>query len=106
MAYNPDDVSKVWLIDNGVYIVFELIESRFIGCNLAQVSDMQVNQRAIIKNAYTANLQAKIDLAEHIEAVAHSTFSEGDTSIKQIRKTRQREQTKTHIDFMRGTEND
>ena len=106
VAYNPDDVSKVWLIDNGVYIVFELIESRFIGCNLAQVSDMQVNQRAIIKNASTANLQAQIDLAEHIEAVAHSTISEGDTSIKQIRKTRQREQTKTHIDFMRGPDND
>lgn len=31
VAYNPDDVSEVWLIEKGVYSRFTLIESRFKG---------------------------------------------------------------------------
>ena len=31
VAYNPDDVSCVWVIENGHYTRFSLIESRFDG---------------------------------------------------------------------------
>lgn len=39
VAYNPDDVSYVWLLDNGAYIRFELIESRFKGMDLVEAQN-------------------------------------------------------------------
>lgn len=35
VAYNPDDISVVWLINRGIYKAFLLIESRFKNCSLA-----------------------------------------------------------------------
>ncbi len=40
VAYNPDSVSDVWLIDNGEYVKFELIESRYEHMNVANVASI------------------------------------------------------------------
>ena len=40
VAYNPDDVSCVWLLDKGSYIPFYLIETRFNGMSLEAVEAM------------------------------------------------------------------
>ena len=42
VAYNPEDVTSVWLLDNGNYTEFQLIESRFYGKDLTQVQDTLV----------------------------------------------------------------
>ena len=34
VAYNPEDVTEVWLIEKGSFIRFTLIESRFAGKSL------------------------------------------------------------------------
>jgi hypothetical protein len=102
VAYNPDDVSKVWLIDNGKYIPFELIENRFKNMELSEVYFIKTNTKNHVKSTTDVNIQAQIDLAEHIETIAHSTIKHMDTNIKDIRNTRKAEKDKTHINFMKG----
>lgn len=101
VAYNPDDVSSVWIVENGTYTQFELIESRFAGKELTAVQEMQSAQKGIIKDAVQDNLQAKITLAEHISAIASNAGCTGTTSTKSIRENRKREQRKKHIDHMK-----
>lgn len=104
VAYNPDDVSAVWLIDNGSYIRFDLIESRYKGKELSDVEIMQKGQKELVKAATADNIQAQINLAQSIEIIAASVNNPDKVNIKSIRNTRQREQTKNHIDYIRGIE--
>ena len=104
VAYNPDDVSCVWLIEDGSYTRFELVERRFNGKELSSTQAMQVAQRAIIKGASRDNLQAKIDLAEHICTIASTANSAQNTQIKSVRDNRKRAQRKTHTDYMKAGE--
>lgn len=102
VAYNPDDVSYVWLLNNGRYTQFALAESRFAGMNLQDVDLLKTSQKSREKAVRGANIQSQIDLARHIEAIANSSIRKTDTNIQQIRITRKREQMKTHINYMKG----
>ena len=101
VAYNPDDVSCVWLIENSEYICFGLIESRYKGKTLAAVQNMQDSQKEIVRNVAEENLQARIELAEHIQAISAKTDRQTDVNLKNIRSTRKREQDKAHIDYVK-----
>lgn len=72
VAYRPEDVSMVWLLENGHYTEFALIDSRFRNMDLAQVQEIQANQKAVVKDSEKENLQAQIALAQHIEAIART----------------------------------
>ena len=98
VAYNPDDVTEVWLIDKGDFIPFVLIENRFNGKTLSEVQTLHKSQKQVLNSVTEENLQAQIDLAEHIEVIA-SRRKKTDGNIKNIRSTRKREQARTHIDF-------
>lgn len=102
VSYNPDDVTYVWILDRGAYHRFELIESRFQRRSLIEVQNLQNSQRTMVKGVSKENLQAQIDLAEHIETIARTICEPSDVKVKSIRKTRKRERTKTHIDYMKG----
>lgn len=107
VAYNPEDVTEVWLLEEGVYTPFTLIESRFCGMEMREVESIKESQKAAVRAATADNMQAKIDLVEHIGVVADSATNQGNTSIKGIRDNRKREQRKAHIDYVKGgTEND
>ena len=105
VAYNPEDVSSIWLVDKGSYTEFSLIESRFKDKTITQVQEVQTNQKNIIKEAEHKNLQAQIQLANHIEAIANGTGSNSDVRLKDIRTTRRREQNKNHRDYMKEGSN-
>ena len=100
VAYNPEDVTEVWLLDDGQYVPFTLIESRFSGKSMAAVQTMQKAKKQTVNAAAAENLQAQIDLAEHIQVIA-SKGKQTDVGIKNIRKNRKREQARTHIDFVK-----
>ena len=78
VSYNPDDVSNVYLVENGKYIKFELIESRYRNKTLTEIESIQSS----IKNLKSVDedqiIQSEIDLSSHITAI-------GDTA-KQIHK--------------------
>ena len=101
VAYNPEDVTSVWVIENGSYVEFMLIESRFKGRDLIEVQELQTSQKDITRSAARENLQAQINLAQHIEAIANNTCDHTDVHMKNIRNTRKKEQTKNHQDYMK-----
>lgn len=101
VAYNPEDVSCIWLLENGVYIPFELIESRYRNKNLKEVESIKTGQKAVVKAFTKEQTQAQIDLVNHIEMIAFQTDYRGQTKIKGIRENRRKEQIKTHKDYMK-----
>lgn len=102
VAYNPDDVSFVWVIENGAYVRFELIESRYCGKKLSDVETLQCKQKNIIQSVEAENTQAQIDLANHILTIAQNAVKYDNVSIKHTREARQRERNKNHIDYMKA----
>ena len=98
VAYNPDDVSECWVIENGSYIPFTLIERRFANKTLDAVKTMQTARKQVIQSASADNLQAQIDLADHIQVIAGNT-THTDVGLKNIRSTRKAERSRTHIDY-------
>lgn len=102
VAYNPEDVSYVWLIEeNGQYVRFELIESRFDGENLSTVQEIQEKTKEIIQRGNEESLQAQVQLAKHIETVVGMAGRTKNIQIKEIRKNRKREQRRTHKDYVK-----
>lgn len=104
VAFNPEDVTFVWLLENGIYTKFTIIESRFDGKDLTAVQILQTAQRSITKGANQDNLQAQIHLARHIETIVCNGRGSMDVSIKNIRDNRKREQSKQHRDYMKGAQ--
>ena len=102
VVYNPDNVSEVWLIKDGQYIPFGLIESRYRDKSLADVQELVDQKKRIIKSTETENLQAKVDLAAHIQTIAQLATQKQLVSTKDIRKNRVRERNRAHRDFMKG----
>ncbi len=102
VAYNPEDVTSVWVLEDGTYTEFTIIESRFEGKDLTAVQELQASQRTIVKDSVRENLQAQINLAQHIEAIAGCIGCHTDVQMKNIRNTRRREQAKRHRDYMKG----
>lgn len=99
VAYNPDDVTRVYLIENGGYISFELIESRFRGKEISEVREMKAEQRKIVRAVAEENLQAQISLAENICTIVDNVTKPQKVNMKDIRKNRELEQRRTHLDF-------
>lgn len=99
VAYNQENVGKVWLIENGCFVPFDLIESRFKDKDLCEVLDMKEKQKGLLKKEGEDKLQAEIDLARKIGVVV-SLSDPGTGSIKDIRKNRKREQHKNHKDLI------
>ena len=101
VAYNPENTSYVWLLENGSYIRFELIESRYRNKNLEEVESIKTGQKAVVKAFAQEQTQAQIDLVNHIEMIAFTTDYRGQTKIKGIRENRRKEQIKAHKDYMK-----
>ncbi len=99
-AYNPDDVSMAWLLENGSYVCFDLIETRFSGKNLLEAGELKKKQRELCKREKEIMVQAEIDLAGHIQTIADRPCGQ-DADTKHIRANRNREQGKTHKDFVK-----
>lgn len=102
VSYNPDDVSFVWVFQNGSYDRFELIESRFHSLELAAVDALQRSQKAIINSAKPTYLQARVHLSEHISTIANNVGSSVNTSTKSIRQNRSKAQRNNHVDYMKA----
>lgn len=102
VAYNPEDVSFVWVIENGSYVRFELIESRYRGKGFSEVETLKDGKKAIVKAVSGENKQAQIDLVNSIEAIAFSAVKNVNTPLKGIRNNRKKEQTKTHRDYIKA----
>lgn len=96
VAYDPDCTNYVWVVENGKYIRFDLIESRFKNRVVHDVQNMQYLSKRIIDSEYHNNLQAEVDLSRHINDIADSFAVVNDKSIKNIKEHRKQEQHSKH----------
>ena len=101
VAYNPDNAGLVWVIENGNFVQFELIESQYKESTLEEIDKIRNKQNELVRKAQEENLQAKIYLAGYIETIARNSERTGDTSIKGIRNNKRKERNRTHIDYVR-----
>jgi len=99
VAYDPDDVSYVWLIENGSFIRFELIESRFMGVSLDTAKQLKDSCKELINDNKEEKLKAEIELARFIETIANNSSVKNTVSVKDVNKSRKAEEEKTHISF-------
>lgn len=104
VAYNPDDVSVVWLIENGDFVPFELIEIQFSGKTLNDVSRHMAMKKEAIEAAQSDNLQARLDLIARIETISSLASKSGETKIRGVRKNRARERSRIRNGGSAGNE--
>ena len=100
IAFNPDSADSVFLIENGKYIEFGLIENRFKGKCLEDISKMKESGKKLVKAEKENRLQAEIDLAKRIQVIRENTSKTTKSDTKNIRSTRAMEQKRTHRDLI------
>lgn len=98
VAYNPDDSGYVWLIDNGEYIKFELIESRFQNKNFKEIEEMKSIKKDIIRSVASEDLQARIGLGAYIETIAHNS-NRSNSNLEDIGNNKIKEKQKIHKNY-------
>lgn len=100
VAYNPENVSEVWVIEKSGFVSFEIIESRYADKSIEQMRQMKKDKQQLVKSVEQEELQARIDLAEHIQAIANKPRNQ-DVRLTDIRTTRKKETQLRHIDFVK-----
>ena len=91
VAYNPDDISCVYLVESGSYTRFELILKVYDNLSLEEVMELQAQQQAAKKSAQPQKDQALIDLVASIETIANTRGHVSDINLKGIRQTHKTE---------------
>lgn len=105
VAYNPDDSGYVWLIDNGEYIKFELIESRFQNKNFKEIEEMKSIKKDIIRSVASEDLQARINLGVYIETIANNS-NRSNSNLQDIGNNKIKEKQKIHKNYTEKVNND
>lgn len=106
VAYSPEDSGRVYLIEDGRYTAFTLIEQRFSNKSLDEVQDIKEQQKSLVMECRQDEIKSKIDLAVKIEnllGIAKKQMGSSATdnpSIKSIRQNRKKEQERNHIDVL------
>lgn len=98
VAYNPDDSGYVWLIENGEYIKFELIESRFQNKNFIEIEEMKSIKKDIIRSVASEDLQARIGLGAYIETIANNS-NRSNSNLQDIGNNKIKEKQKIHKNY-------
>ena len=89
VSYNPDNVSRVWLFENGIYTPFEIIETYFTDMDIEEVQVLREKKKQAERNAEKIALQGSVDLSKEIELIANSIFTPkvDTTNVRRHRKT-------------------
>lgn len=104
VAYNPDSASVIWIIDDGKYIPFHIIEKNYRDKTFEEVTDIKNKKQNIIANEKTNENQSKINLLSYMDTIVNTVQKNNNVNIKSISKTRKQEQNRKHIDFVINNE--
>ena len=91
VAYDPDDISSVYLYESGLYTRFELILKVYDNLSLDEVMELRAQQQEAKKSAQPQKDQALIDLVASIKTIASTRGHVGDVNLKDIRQTHKTE---------------
>ena len=106
VSYNPESADMVYLQQEGNFIEFYLIESRFTGKSFEEIKNMQSAQRSIVGNAVPNNLQGRIDLTSHVERIVKGKEKSKDVNVKGVREAKKRAKEERHKDFMKEVQDE
>ena len=70
VAYDPDDVSTVWLLQDGSYKPFTIIEKAFAGKTEAEVAEIKTAKKNLSQKYERTKLEAQLQLASEIQTIA------------------------------------
>lgn len=104
VAYNPESADAVYLLRDGEFIEFRLIESRFSGKSFDEIKAIQKKQKTIVGDAVHNNLQGRIDLASHVERIVDGRERNEDVNLKEVRKTKKKAIKERHRNFVEEVE--
>jgi hypothetical protein len=93
VAYNPTNVSQLWLIANHEYHPFELIEKGYLGQDTESVKKDKKTLRLKKRTHQELSLQSQLDLLANIDTNVYSNKQQL-TPIKGIRENRKKERTR------------
>lgn len=96
IAYSPEEVSRVWLFEEGIFTEFKLIETRYAGKDLESVQEIQEQQKLLIKNNEGARTQAQIDLSNSIREIVKFSNPINNVEISKMATHRKKQKIKSH----------
>lgn len=96
VAFNPDDASVVWLLKEGDYIKFSLIEKKYNGMSVDEVHTQKKKQKQYVAGFREDALVAKVDLAQKINTIVEHALKSDDTDITGVTKRRQKARIQRH----------
>jgi hypothetical protein len=96
VAYDPTNVSQIWLIANYEYHPFELIEKDYSGQDTESVKRDKQNMKSRKKSFQEMSLQSQLDLLANIDTNIYGT-KQANQNIKNIRKNRQKERNRIRM---------
>jgi putative transposase len=96
VAYDPTNVSQIWLIANYEYHPFELIEKDYLGQDTESVKRDKQNIKSRKKAFQEMSLQSQLDLLANIDTNIYSV-KPSSPSIKGIRENRFKERKRLRI---------
>jgi hypothetical protein len=91
VAYNPNDVSKVWLIEKGNYIEFDLIEKFLRGKTLEEVESIKNEKNKVINDSKIKSVKSKIKIQNVLDEIIDSIDNDVVVDTKNVRKNRKNE---------------
>lgn len=103
VAYSPDCLDTVYLYEDGDYIQFTLAQKMYFGKSLAEIADMQQNEKSESANWKRQELQAQIDLMNDIMQIADSAergISDKGKISPQIQRGRTIARTQEHMSMI------
>ena len=103
VAYDPQNSSFVYLVENGNYTLFSLINKQYENMSLDGIDALKTRQNGFIKGFEQDNLQAKLSLISDIELIADNCLNKGSANVVSTRKTRTKEKQRNRS---KGVKND
>lgn len=91
VAYNPNDVSKIWLIEKGNYIEFDLIEKFLRGKTLEEVESIKNEKNKVINDSKVKSVKSKIKIQNVLDEIIDSIDNDVVVDTKNVRKNRKNE---------------
>lgn len=84
VAYNPNDLSTVYLYENMVYTPFDVVQNRYRGKTLVELMQLKKDEKAMVSKHKKQELQAQISLIADIEDIASQAIPMEQQTIKAI----------------------
>lgn len=69
VAYDPNNIDSIWLIENGDYVKFNLIELEYSGKTLNEIEELRKKKKQILKAYQENEYQSRINLISEIDNV-------------------------------------